>query len=334
MSDKISLEYGSGGKLTHRLIEELFVRTFSSSHLEKLGDSANLTLDNNNIAFTTDSFVISPLFFAGGSIGKLSVCGTVNDLAVAGAKPIYITSAFIIEEGFPYSDLKRIVEEMKETADEAGVSIVTGDTKVVERGLADGIYINTSGIGQMYDEVDLSCKRIEIGDAIVINGTPGDHAITVMANRHKIDVPNLKSDVAPLNSLIYYLIENDIDIKFMRDPTRGGVATTLCEIAKATNKSILLSECSIPYKDETLSISEMMGYDPLYLANEGKVIIVVSKNDAEKTVEIMRKHPLGKESAIIGTIKEKPASKVLLETAMGGKRFVDMLVGTQYPRIC
>jgi len=332
---KILLAHGSGGRLSHELIKDLFLRSFDNKFLRKLGDSAIFEKEKIRWAFTTDSYVIRPLFFPGGDIGKLAVCGTINDLAVAGATPLFLSCALIIEEGLEVSTLEKIVYSIKETAEGAGVQIITGDTKVVEHGGADGLFINTSGVGIVRIQENLSPARIEVGDRILINGTLGDHSIATLSRREEFDFQTkLESDCAPLNDLIGTVLSDSQGIKMMRDPTRGGIASILNETASGQAFGIELWEEKIPIKEEVASICEMLGFDPLYLANEGKVVLVAKQEEAEKLLSILRSHPLGKESQIVGKVVPEPKGKVYLRTRIGTRRVVDMLTGEQLPRIC
>jgi len=332
---KILLGHGSGGLLGHALISDIFVRAFDNPLLSPLNDQAIFTLPRSRIAFTTDSYVVSPIFFPGGDIGKLSVCGTINDLAVGGARPMYLSASFIIEEGYSINALEKIARSMARAAKDAGVMIVTGDTKVVERGKGDGVFINTAGIGVVPDGLELSPTLIRPGDVVIASGDIGDHGIAIMTHREGIemDAP-VESDCAPLHSLVTDMLACGAHLKAMRDPTRGGVATILSEFAVASGCGFLIREDAVPVKDAVRGACELLGFDPLYLANEGKLITVVSKEDAEKTLDVMRKNPLGKDAAIIGEATEKPAGTVLLETSIGNKRILDMLSGEQLPRIC
>jgi hydrogenase expression/formation protein HypE len=332
---KITLAHGSGGKLTHELINQIFLPHFKNDVLSQLHDSAILQLNGKALAFTTDSYVVKPLFFPGGDIGKLAISGTVNDLSVVGAKPLCLSVGFIIEEGFDISMLERIVTSMKDTASIAGINIVTGDTKVVDSGSADGLFINTCGIGTIAYKTSLSISNIELGDKIIINGTIGDHGLAVISERESLDFnPPIESDCAPLNEMIHKLINSGANIKFMRDPTRGGLATTLNEIVNTEKYGILVDEKNIPIKDDVRALCEILGYDPLYIANEGKVVIVASSSDTNKILDILRKDPFGKDAEIIGEILNEPKGKVYLKTVIGGTRVIDMLVGDQLPRIC
>jgi hydrogenase expression/formation protein HypE len=336
-NDKILLGHGSGGKLSHELIEKLFVRYFSNDILDNQTDASVLDIPAGSISFTTDSFVVDPVFFPGGNIGKLAVCGTVNDLAVSGAKPLYLSSAFIIEEGFSIEDLEKTVKTMAEEAKKAGVQIVTGDTKVVDKGKCDKVFINTAGIGTIQDNRKHIGTGINIkpGDKIIINGTIGDHGIAVMSARNdlKISSPVL-SDCACLNKLIDKAFEISDGIKFMRDATRGGIATVLSELVGKKTFGIIVDEAAVPVRDSVRGMCELLGFDPFYVANEGKFIMIVDPKDAEKVVEELRKCEYGENSAIIGEIVAEHPGKSIVETEIGGKRILDMLSGEQLPRIC
>ena len=287
------------------------------------------------MAFTTDSYVVNPLFFPGGDIGKLSICGTVNDLAVMGAKPLFISCGLIMEEGLDYAVLEKVVKSMRQAAETAGVRIVTGDTKVVEKGNVDKLFINTSGIGLLDNEICLSPRGVEVGDKIILNGTIGDHGIAVLSERGDLDFQSgVISDCAPLYDLIAQVLKVSSRIRFMRDPTRGGLAATLNEIVKGPEWGILIEEANIPIKEEIKSIAELLGFDPLYIANEGKVVLIVAPEDAERVCRLMRGHELGRDSQIIGEIVAEPRGKVGMKTLVGGTRIVDMPVGEQLPRIC
>ncbi|MBW9157166.1 hydrogenase expression/formation protein HypE [Clostridium tagluense] len=335
MIGTITLSHGSGGLESNKLINEVFFKYFGNDILNQMNDAAQVDIDFARLAFTTDSFVVNPIFFNGGNIGKLAVCGTVNDLAVSGAKPLYITTAFIIEEGFSIEKLEEIVKSMAEEASGAGVKIVAGDTKVVEKGSVDGIFINTSGIGRIYDNVNINCANAQVGDVIIINGTLGDHGMTIMCERNKFNFEgNLKSDCACLNSLVNTMIEAYDGIHVIRDATRGGVAAVLNEISEFSNVTIALEETKLPLKEEVKGVTEMLGLDPLYIANEGKLCAFVSGAYAEKVLSVMRKHPLGTDAVIIGKVTQELGQKVYLNTVVGGKRLVDMPSGIQLPRIC
>jgi len=347
---KILLAHGSGGKLMHDLIEQEILKRFANPFLSPLADSAIFSIGKQKFAFTTDSYVVKPIFFPGGDIGKLAVYGTVNDLSMVGAEPLYLSCGVILEEGLETEILDKILASMETAGKIADVKIITGDIKVVEKGSADKIFINTSGIGIIKNNYELSTDKIKNGDKIIINGSIGDHGIAVMSERMNLKVTSsLKSDCAPLWSLVekilkvtngVYPVRNGVPqcgisngVKFMRDPTRGGLATTLNEIVAKTNLGILIREEDIPVKDEVKGICELLGLDPLYVANEGKVVIVVSPESAEKVLKLMKKDKLGKESRIIGEIVDQP-KKVILKTLIGGHRIVDMLTGEQLPRIC
>ncbi|MGV8905289.1 MAG: hydrogenase expression/formation protein HypE [Acetobacterium sp.] len=335
MDDIITLSHGSGGVQTNRLINDVFFKYFNNDILNQMNDAAQVDIDFQKLAFTTDSFVVNPLFFNGGNIGKLAVCGTVNDLAVSGAKPLYLTSAFIIEEGFPIKKLEEIVKSMAAEALKAGVKIVAGDTKVVEKGSADGIFINTSGIGRIYEQVDINCANAKVGDIIIINGSLGDHGMTIMCERNELGLEgDLKSDCACLNSLVDTMLEAYEGIHVIRDATRGGVAAVLNEISEFSNVTIALDENKLPLKEEVKGASEMLGLDPLYIANEGKLCAFVPEAYAEIVLNAMRQHPLGCEAVIIGKVTEESGQKVYVNTVVGGKRLVDMPSGIQLPRIC
>lgn len=332
---KILLAHGSGGKLSQRLIEDVFLKAFTNPLLAPLNDQALFESPNSTIAFTTDSYVVSPVIFPGGDIGKLSVCGTVNDLAVGGAEPLYMTASFIIEEGTGFGLLERVVDSMARTAEGAGVKIVTGDTKVVERGKGDGIFINTAGIGVVRDGIELSPELISPGDAVIVSGTIGDHGVAILTHREGImmDSP-VRSDCAPLHGLVKDVLEKAGGVKAMRDPTRGGLATILNELASQSGTAVCVREDDIPVREEVRGACEILGFDPLYLANEGKLVAVVAEDSAAKVLNVMKKHPLGAGAARIGTVAEKPVGRVLLETSIGNTRIVEKLSGEQLPRIC
>lgn len=330
--NRILLGHGSGGSLMHDLIREYLAPSFD---LEGLGDSAILNLNPHRLAFTTDSYVVSPLFFPGGNIGELSVYGTINDLSVSGAEPLFLTVGLIIEEGFPMDDLKRIISSMAEAANKAGVKIVAGDTKVVNKGKGDGIFINTSGIGLLYEGLNLSARNIKKGDLVIISGEIGNHGMAIMAERNGISFePPLRSDTAPLNELVRNMVKVSREIRFMRDPTRGGLATTLKEVALESGLCIRIKEDLIPVSQQVVGACELLGLDPLYIANEGVLIAIVSEKDAKNILLKMKEHPLGRKAAIIGEIDESPQGMVLLETSIGGSRMIEMLQGEQLPRIC
>ncbi|WFD12254.1 hydrogenase expression/formation protein HypE [Tepidibacter hydrothermalis] len=331
----ITLGHGSGGKLTHNLIEDIFYKYFDNDILLQKNDSSILPKLEGKIAVTTDSFVINPIFFNGGDIGKLSVCGTVNDLAMSGAKPLYITVGFIIEEGFEIENLEKIVESISITAKNANVKIVAGDTKVVEKGSADKIYINTTGIGVIDKDIYLSGENAKPGDKIIISGSLGDHGVCIMSKRKNLEFDvSVKSDCNLLNELIEEILYTSNNVKVLRDPTRGGLATTLNEFASQSKRSISINEEDIPVKDEVRSMCEILGLDPLYIANEGKVVLIASKEDAQRVVEVMRKNPMGKDAQIIGEVLEDDKKIVSLKTDIGGTRLLSMPSGELLPRIC
>jgi hydrogenase expression/formation protein HypE len=335
MNDLISLNHGSGGKLTSELIKKVFAGSFGM--VEPLTDSAILLDSGSTLAFTTDSYVVDPLFFPGGNIGKLAVCGTVNDLAVSGAVPLYLAASFIIEEGFPVNDLVLIAESMAEEAFKAGVKIVTGDTKVVDRGKCDKLFITTSGTGILEPGMEhiSAGSRVITGDKLIINGSLGNHAIAVLGARNNLNFSTMVvSDCASLNHMTGSVLKNCKGIRFMRDLTRGGLATVLNELAGMIKSGIAVNEAAIPVDDPVKAICEMLGFDPLYLANEGKVLFVVGAGEESRVLDILRSDPLGKNSEIIGEIIADKRSQVVLNTSAGGKRFLDMLSGQQLPRIC
>lgn len=336
MNDLITLNHGSGGRASQDLIQNVFIKSFGEQN-QVLSDSAVLNLSQKQVAFTTDSFVIDPIFFPGGDIGKLAICGTVNDLAVSGAIPKYLSASFIIEEGFAINELKRIVESMAQQAKIADVKIVAGDTKVVQKGKCDKIFINTTGIGVFQKDYSIisTGDKVETGDKIIINGFLGDHAIAVLSARNDLDFKvDVQSDCACLNDLIQVVLKAGISVKFMRDVTRGGLATVLNELADMVNDGIEVEEKDIPVRETVNGLCEILGFDPLYLANEGKVVMVVHPDDAEKTIEILKKQDLGKESKIIGEVTADHPKMVVDKTEIGGKRIINMLRGEQLPRIC
>lgn len=337
MEDKILLNHGSGGKLMREMIHDIFLAEFDNEILSAGTDSAILQIPTESVAFTTDSFVVEPIFFPGGDIGKLAICGTVNDLAVSSAEPKFLTCSLIIEEGFSFSELKKIIKSMSDTAKEAGVKIVTGDTKVVNKGKCDKIFINTSGIGILQNQhKHISYgTNIEVGDIIIVNGGIAEHAMSILQAREDIKMQStIHSDCSPLNLMIKELLDAKLEIKFMRDATRGGLATVLCEVAEGSDYGILIDEVKIPIKENVRGICEIFGFDPLHAANEGKVVIIVSEKDALEAIKILKKNKYGQNSAIIGEITSSLKGKVVLETEIGGRRVIDMLAGEQLPRIC
>ena len=334
-TDKILLDHGSGGRASHKLISELILKYFHNPILADLEDSASIQIGNTTLAFSTDSYTVTPLFFPGGNIGELAINGTVNDLAMRGAKPLYLSVGFIIEEGFPISDLEKILGSMQKYAAEADVLIVTGDTKVVPKLAADKIFINTSGVGIIPDGINISGKNARPGDKVIVSGTIADHGITILTQREGLNFDSpLKSDSAPLNHLVKEMMDVSDNIHVLRDPTRGGVGTTLNEIASQSNVGIKLFEDDLPIRDEVNGACELLGLDPLYLANEGKLLAFVNGEDAKKILETMQKNKYGKDATIIGEVTDESPGKVFLKTTIGGTRIVDMLTGEQLPRIC
>ena len=332
MDEVISLDYGSGGKKTARLIEKLIVPRLDNPALRELGDGAVVD-GGEKLDFSTDSFVVNPLFFPGGDIGKLSVCGTVNDLSMCGAEPKYLSCSFIIEEGFPLSELERIVASMAAQCEKAGVQIVTGDTKVVEKGRGDGIYINTAGIG-ILRHPGLSPGNIRPGDKVIVSGALGDHGTAVMLARNRMMQGDIASDCAALNGLTEAILSAAPGVRVLRDPTRGGVATTLNEFVEGTALGIELEEARIPVRPQVQAVCDMLGLDPLYCANEGKLLAVVAPADADKVLAAMKSHELGTDAAIIGEVTERYPGKLTMRTAFGGSRVLQKLSGAQLPRIC
>jgi hydrogenase expression/formation protein HypE len=342
--DVILLAHGSGGKLSHDLVEQVFVRRFDNPTLLQLEDSAVIPIPDSpvpqsaiRLAFSTDSYVVSPLFFPGGNIGKLAVCGTVNDISMSGGRPLWLSAGFIIEEGLPLADLERIVASMAATARQAGVQIVTGDTKVVDRGNADKVFINTAGVGVVPPGVTIGSDRARPGDVILLNGTIGDHGMTIMTQREglQFDSP-LESDCAPLNSLVASLLLAlpSETLHCLRDPTRGGLATTLNELAARSKVGIEIDETALPVREAVRGACELLGLDPLYVANEGKLVAIVAPEAAEAALATLRAHEYGREAIAIGRVMEAHPGRVVLRTALGARRIVDMLVGEQLPRIC
>ncbi len=336
-SPNITLAHGAGGELSSQLINSIFVPAFGDKNVHSNTDSAILEAGEGKLAFTTDSYVVKPLFFPGGDIGKLAVAGTINDLSVSGAIPRYLSFSVIIEEGFPIADLKRIAESAAETSRTAGVHIVTGDTKVVESGSCDGLFINTSGLGFLKEEQShiSSASRVKPGDMILVNGTIGDHETALLCAREDIPLSSfIHSDCAPLNHLILQLSDKCKSIAFMRDATRGGIATVLCELNELCKWGIELDEEAIPISDEVLDVSEIFGYDPLYMANEGKALFVIPEEDSESALGILKGHPLGRSAAVIGRVTESHPERTILKTRAGGSRVLHRLSGMQLPRIC
>lgn len=331
----VLLAHGGGGRLSQMLIEKIFVPTFGTYSFEALHDGAVLDIEENKIAFTTDSFVVRPIFFPGGDIGTLAVNGTVNDLAMCGARPLYLSAGFVLEEGLPMESLWRIVRSMKAAADAAGVHIVTGDTKVVDRGKGDSVYINTSGVGVVESQHPVTPSRVRLADAVIINGDIGRHGMAVMAKREGIEFESrITSDCAPLADLVLELIHAGVDIHCMRDLTRGGLAGALNEIAKAADSHIEIDERSIAVSEPVRAACEILGLDPLYVANEGRFVVFVDAAQAETVLRIMRKHPLGAGAGVVGSVNNERRGRVTLRTSIGARRILDMPSGEQLPRIC
>ena len=334
--EQIILGHGSGGKLSHDLIQKQFLPPFDNVVL-RAGDDAGIVIpqEGTRLAISTDSHVVWPLFFPGGDIGKLAVCGTVNDVAMMGAKPLYLTAGFILEEGLPLDTLQKVVASMQKAAEEADVLIVAGDTKVVQRGKADALYINTSGVGLLRPEVQISGSGARPGDVVILSGSLGDHGIAVLEARGELGFQaEIQSDIAPLNHLVADMLAVSKKVHVLRDPTRGGLATSLNEIARQSQVGILLDEDRIPVKPAVRAACEMLGFDPLYIANEGKLIAVAAREDADKILEVMRSSRYGEEAVIIGEVTESPQNRVLMKTAIGSTRIVDVLAGELLPRIC
>jgi hydrogenase expression/formation protein HypE len=333
--DTVLLGHGSGGKLSAELLRDIFLPALANPVLSRLEDQAVLEFAGQRLAFTTDSFVVKPLFFRGGDIGSLAVHGTVNDLAMGGARPLALSAAFILEEGFSLADLRRIAESMARAAARAGVSIVTGDTKVVERGSGDGVYINTAGIGVVAAGVNLSAAYARPGDAVILSGAIGDHGAAILTEREGLELDGaIQSDSAPLNSLVDAILQVTREVRAMRDPTRGGLASTLNEIAAQSRVGIEVREEAIPVHEGVRGVCEVLGLDPLYVANEGKLVAIVPAEVADAVAAAMRLHPLGGEAAVIGRVTESHPGLVTMRTAFGTSRIVDMLAGDQLPRIC
>ena len=337
MSEVVLLAHGAGGQLSHDLVERVFAAAFANPLLAPLDDSAVLPAPpaGSRLAFTTDSYVVTPLFFPGGDIGRLAVCGTGNDLARSGARPLGLSAAFIVEEGFSLADLERVAASMAAAAREAGVEVVAGDTKVVERGQADGCFITTAGVGLIGPGVDIAGANARPGDAVLLSGPVGDHGLAIMSQREglRFETP-LESDVAPLNGLVGEMLAASSQVHTLRDPTRGGVATTLNEIARQSQVEIVVEEASIPVQPAVRGLAELLGLDPLYVANEGKLVAVVPEAAAERVLAAMRAHPLGRQAARIGQVREGQPGRVALRTALGSHRVLDMMVGELLPRIC
>jgi hydrogenase expression/formation protein HypE len=334
-TDKILLDHGSGGRMSHHLITDLMLPIFDNPMLAALHDGATFDIDGIRLAFSTDTYVVDPIFFPGGNIGDLAVNGTVNDLAMCGAEPLYLSAGLIIEEGFSMTDLNKILKSMGIASEKAGVKVVTGDTKVVPKGAVDKIFINTSGIGRIPDKVNISSQNACPGDIIILSGTIADHGMTILTQREGMTFDSsLKSDTAPLNHMVSRMLSICKDVHVLRDPTRGGVGTALNEIAGKSNVGIRIYEEKIPLKNETESVCELLGFDPLYVANEGKLIAFVDAGHAEEVLSAIKEDDDGKDAAIIGEVVSDHIGKVVMKTRIGGSRIVDMLTGAQLPRIC
>jgi hydrogenase expression/formation protein HypE len=333
--DRIVLGHGSGGRMTAELLRDVFFRQFSNPLLDRMDDQAIFDIGGARVAFTTDSFVVKPLFFPGGDIGSLAVHGTVNDLAMGGARPLYLSVAFILEEGFFTSDLRRIVASMADAAAKAGIAIVTGDTKVVEKGKGDGLFINTTGVGIVPAGISLSSNQARPGDRVILSGSLGDHGIAIMATREGLEFETeIHSDSAALHELVAEMLAASHSIRCLRDPTRGGLSSALNEIATRSRVSIEIQERAIPVRDEVRGACELLGLDPLYVANEGKLAAVVAQDAADRVLGVLRSHPLGRDAAIIGSVGAGRAGLVTMKTVFGSSRIVDVLAGDQLPRIC
>lgn len=331
----VDMSHGSGGRAMAQLIDELFLRAFDNHWLRQMNDNAVFPVSSGRMVVATDSHVVSPLFFPGGDIGCLSVHGTVNDVAMSGARPLYLCASFILEEGYPLADLRRIVQSMARAAQEAGVAVITGDTKVVERGKGDGVFITTTGVGRLPAGIDISGDRAEPGDMILVSGTLGDHGVAIMSLRENLSfTTNIESDTASLHGLVADMVAVVPEIHCLRDPTRGGLASALNELAHQSGVGIQLRESDLPIRNEVKGACEILGLDPLYVANEGKLVAICPPQRAEYLLDVMRAHPLGKDAAIIGEVREDPHGFVEMATAFGGNRIVDWLSGEQLPRIC
>ena len=335
MIKQIILDHGSGGKASHDLIKKVFLPFFNNPLLAEMDDSAVFEAFGRRLAFTTDSYTVNPIIFPGGDIGSLAIHGTVNDLAMCGARPIYLSVGFIIEEGLSFEVLEIILSSMKKAIAEAGVSVIAGDTKVVPKGQADKIFINTAGIGIVETNCIISSKGAKIGDLVIISGTIGDHGMAILCQREGINFETpIKSDTAPLNKLVEKILKKTNGIHVMRDPTRGGVATSLNEIAQQSKVGIEIWEETLPFSESVLGAAEILGIDPLYLANEGKFLAFIERDEVEKVLNVMHSHPYGKMATVIGEVKSEPKGRVWLKTKSGGKRLLDMLIGEPLPRIC
>ncbi len=333
---KIIMGHGSGGKLSHDLIENLFLRYFDNPILRAGNDAGIIDASSDQkMVVSTDSQVVRPLFFGGGDIGRLAICGTVNDVAMMGAQPLYLTAGFILEEGLDLSVLERVVSSMCAAADEAGIQIIAGDTKVVDRGLADGLYINTSGIGRVPNDIQIDGSQAKPGDVVILSGPIGDHGIAVLEARGELGIEtNIQSDVAPLNQLVQAILHSSRQVHVLRDPTRGGLASSLNEIARQSEVAIYLNEDAIPVRPAVAAACEILGFDPLYIANEGKLLAIVDANEADVILAAMQSERYGREAVIVGEVEEEPKARVLMKTEIGSTRIVDMMAGEILPRIC
>jgi len=333
--ERVLLGHGSGGRLSADLLQKIFLPAFENPILSRLDDQAIFSVNGSRLAFTTDSFVVKPLIFPGGDIGSLAVHGTVNDLAVGGAKPLFLSAAFILEEGLPFETLQTVVNSLRKATSDAGINVVTGDTKVVEKGCCDGMFINTSGIGIVENGLRLSADQARPGDRILLSGSIAEHGIAILAQREGLAFESpVQSDSAPLHTLVAAMLGTGAKIRCLRDPTRGGVSSTLNEIAARSRVGMTLDERAIPIREEVRGACEMLGLDPLYVANEGKLVAIVAPRDAEKLLHVMRNHPLGQNSHIIGTVLAADPGLVVMRTTLGTTRIVDVLSGDQLPRIC
>ncbi len=333
--NKIQLAHGGGGLLSNELVEEFFLPVIGNPILNKLNDQGVFNVNSSRFAFTTDSYVIKPIFFPGGDIGELAVYGTVNDISMGGARPLWLSLGLIIEEGFPMEDLKKIINSIKTATEVSGVQIITGDTKVVNKGEVDGIFINTSGVGIIEGNMNISAENLKVGDKIIISGYIGDHGIAIMAIREGLVFNNpIKSDTSPLNMIVDSILKTDAKIHAMRDPTRGGVSSTLNEFAHKSNVGIVIDENKLPIREEVMEACEILGFSPLNIANEGKMVVIVDEEGADTVLETIRKNPLGKMANVIGEVTDTHRGKVIMNTKIGTTKVVDMITGEQLPRIC
>lgn len=332
---RVDLSHGSGGRAMAQLIDELFLRAFDNEWLRRMNDQACFEVSRGRMVVTTDSHVVTPLFFPGGDIGCLSVHGTINDVAMCGARPLYLCAAFILEEGFPLTDLRRIVDSMAKASKDSGVPVIAGDTKVVEQGKGDGVFITTTGVGTVPAGIEIAGDRARPGDKVIVSGTIGDHGVAIMSLRENLSfTTSIESDTAALHELVAGMVESVPTIRCMRDPTRGGLGTTLNELAQQSGVGIYISEADIPSRTEVRGACEILGLDPLYVANEGKLVVICPPDAADELLARMRQHPLGEQSAVIGEVREDPHHFVEMQTEFGGKRIVDWLSSEQLPRIC